>query len=213
LILVIIAAVVVLGAVYWFFLRDKGETATTTTRARAQAPATTRPATTTTKPGGAVQETFQIFEVKNPFQPLVAEGGAPAAPGATTPVAGGGTSGGGTSGGGTSGGGTSGGGTTGTTAPAGSQTPSTGPGAGTGSGGAAEPQPQPQGTRVAMLDAPFTEGGRRVANVRVGSTVYKVGDGDTFATSFRVVSLDANCGVFLFGDNRFTLCAGQEILK
>src|SRR2546422_530549 len=82
----------------------------------------------------------------------------------------------------------------------------------TGAAGAAGPQPTGV-SRVTMLDAPFTQGGRLVANIKVGSTVYTVGEGDTFATSYKVVSLDASCGVFLFGDSRFTLCAGQEVLK
>jgi hypothetical protein len=64
-----------------------------------------------------------------------------------------------------------------------------------------------------MIEAPFTEAGRVVTNMKVGSTVYKVGIGDTFATSFKVVDLQSSCGTFLFGDNRFGLCAGQEILK
>ena len=64
-----------------------------------------------------------------------------------------------------------------------------------------------------MLEAPFTDGGRLVSNVKVGSTVYKVGAGDAFANSFKVVSLDGSCGTFLFGDSRFSLCAGQEVLK
>ena len=212
-IFVVIAAVVLLAAVWFFFLRDTGGGTAATTRPRAQAGSTTTRAgapsapggaagatTTTTKPGGQVQETFQIFEVKNPFLPLVSEGagggGAAAAPGT------------GTTGGTTAG--TTGGTTTGPAA--GTETPSTGPGTGTGAAGAAEPQPS-GGTRVSMLEAPFTQGGRLVANVKVGSTVYTVGEGDTFATSFKVVSLDASCGVFLFGDSRFTLCAGQEVLK
>lgn len=144
--------------------------------------------------GGQVQETFQIYEVKNPFLPLISEGsGAPGAGGSSGAPA------------------PSGSGAPATTSPpAGSSAPSQGPGTGTGSGGAVEPN---QGTRVAMLEAPFTDGGRLVANIRVGSSVYKVGAGDTFATSFKVVSLDGSCGKFLFGDNSFSLCTGQEVLK
>lgn len=71
-----------------------------------------------------------------------------------------------------------------------------------------------QSTRVALLDV-FTEGDRVVANVRVNDTVSKVAAGDTFASNFKVVSLDATerCGRFLFGDDQFRLCRGEELLK
>jgi hypothetical protein len=51
------------------------------------------------------------------------------------------------------------------------------------------------------------------ATVIVDSTTYDVGEGDTFAGSFMVVSLDTDSGVFLYGDNAFELSVGQEILK
>lgn len=71
-----------------------------------------------------------------------------------------------------------------------------------------------QSTRVALLDV-FAEGDRIVANVRVNDTVSKVAAGDTFGTNFKVVSLDsaARCGRFLFGDDQFRLCRGEELLK
>jgi hypothetical protein len=37
--------------------------------------------------------------------------------------------------------------------------------------------------------------------------------GDTFAVSFKVVSLSENGGVFTFGDSAFTLAVGQSIVK
>jgi hypothetical protein len=54
-----------------------------------------------------------------------------------------------------------------------------------------------------------------MANVRVDSTAYKVGAGDTFATRYKVVSLSATekCGQFLFGDESFRLCQGEEVIK
>lgn len=69
-------------------------------------------------------------------------------------------------------------------------------------------------TRVALLDV-FAEGDRVVANVRVNDTVSKVAAGDTFASNFKVVSLDSatRCGRFLFGDDQFQLCRGEEVLK
>ena len=51
------------------------------------------------------------------------------------------------------------------------------------------------------------------ATVNVDGTDYDVGVGDTFAGDFKVVSLDADGGVFLYGDNAFELSEGQEILK
>ncbi|MGH8875183.1 MAG: hypothetical protein ACRDVM_08025 [Acidimicrobiia bacterium] len=51
------------------------------------------------------------------------------------------------------------------------------------------------------------------ATVEVNGTSYDVGVGDTFATNFKVVSLDEDSGVFLFGDNAFELSVGQQILK
>ena len=52
-----------------------------------------------------------------------------------------------------------------------------------------------------------------MAKVQVGSTVYTVGEGDVFATSYRVVSLSSPCGQFLFGDAPFQLCEGEEVIK
>jgi hypothetical protein len=49
----------------------------------------------------------------------------------------------------------------------------------------------------------------------VGSTVYTVTEGQTFATSYQVVSLDVaeGCGEFLFGDAPFSLCVGEQVIK
>ena len=56
--------------------------------------------------------------------------------------------------------------------------------------------------------------GKTVADVRVNDTVYpRLAPGATFATNFKVVSLQGSCGTFLFGDERFQLCEGEEILK
>lgn len=67
--------------------------------------------------------------------------------------------------------------------------------------------------RVALLEI-FTEGGERLATVRVNDTVYeRLRPGDTFAVSYKVVALEDRCGTFLFGDDRFRLCVGEEVLK
>ena len=54
-----------------------------------------------------------------------------------------------------------------------------------------------------------------MANVRVNDTVHKVSAGQAFATNFKVVSLSQSdrCGRFLFGDESFRLCKGEEVLK
>jgi hypothetical protein len=113
-----------------------------------------------------VPQTFDSFEGKDPFKPLVsAAGGGTPSPGAT---------------------------------PTG--TPSPGP-----TGG-------PSGQRVTLLEI-TTRGGVRYATVEVNDRSYTVKEGDTFAGSYRVIDLTSNCGTFVFGDERFTLCVGQEVLK
>ena len=67
--------------------------------------------------------------------------------------------------------------------------------------------------RVALLDV-YQVGGATVADVRVNSTVYtQLAPGEEFAGSYKVVSLEGTCGSFLFGDERFRLCKGEEVLK
>ena len=165
------------------------------------APATPARAAAPASPATEPVETFEVFTTKNPFQPLrtaaAATGPAPAASApapaalpavATAPVIAVPTA-----------------LTTGTaTAPVASTSTATG----------GQVEPTRTTNRVALLDV-FTEGGRTVANVRVNDTVAKVGAGDPFATNFKVVSLDAGerCGRFLFGDDQFRLCRGEEVLK
>ena len=167
---------------------------------------------------GGTAESFEVFSTKNPFTPLInppsgggtsggsssgggtSGGGSSSGSGSTATTLGGGTSGGGTSGGGTSGGGSSGGGNTTTTRSGGA------------SGGSAnEPRRQ---QRVALLDI-LRRNGRLVAQVRVGDTVYTAGEGDVFADNYRVLSIDETneCGRFIFGDEQFRLCRGEETLK
>lgn len=151
--------------------------------------------TTTTTPGDL--ETFEVFSTKNPFTPLAGDQTGGGGTGGTTPPSSGGGTGGGSTGGGTSGGGSTGGGGTG-----GGTTDTT-------------PSVEPQrAQRVALLDV-FSENGEVMANVRVSSTVYKVGVGDTFAGRYKVLSLDGatECGRFLFGDDAFRLCKGEQALK
>ena len=160
-----------------------------------------QPTTTTLPKAGAPSESFEVFNTKNPFTPLAGA----AAPGGggttgTTVAGGGGATGGGTTGGGTTGGGTTGGGTTATTAA----------GAGASGGSATEPR---RSQRVALLNV-YSKNGKTVADVRVNDTVYTaIAPGQTFASNFQLVSLQGQCGTFLFGDERFQLCKGEEVLK
>jgi hypothetical protein len=73
--------------------------------------------------------------------------------------------------------------------------------------------PEPSaGTTVALIDV-FDQAGVTMARVQVGSTVYTVAAGQTFATSYKVVSLSGTCGQFLFGDSPFSLCEGEQVIK
>ncbi len=72
-----------------------------------------------------------------------------------------------------------------------------------------------RGTRVQLREIYDIESGT-VATIVVDGIAYEeVGEGQVFATSFQVVSLDVGtgCGMFLQGDVDFELCVGQEILK
>lgn len=150
-------------------------------------PTTTKKAT---PPKSTPPATFQVFATRNPFEPVIQV--ETTTPTTTTPT----TSGGGGGGGGTapttSGGGGSSGGTT-TTVPSN------------------EPPP---GQTVTLLSVYRDARGTLRAKVQVGSTVYTVGVGTTFANGqYRVVSLDAPCGQFLFGDSPFRLCEGEQTIK
>jgi hypothetical protein len=76
---------------------------------------------------------------------------------------------------------------------------------------ASSPDPT-TGTVVALIDV-FDEGGITMARIQVGSTVYTVAAGQTFATSYKVVSLSGTCGQFLYGDSPFTLCENEQVIK
>ena len=79
----------------------------------------------------------------------------------------------------------------------------------------AQAPPPRQPDRVAMLEVFTDPGGQVVATIRVNDVVHQVAEGDEFATSYRVLSLDleSRCGQLLFGDERFGLCEGDETLK
>lgn len=163
----------------------------------AAAPTTAPPPPASAPPPAAPPpvETFEVFDTKNPFQPLRGTA-APGPAGSSAPS-------------------TRAGATSSPAAPpaatgAAGRTTS-GQGSSKLSGVGTEPR---RGERVALLDV-FEAGGRTVANVRVNDTAHKVGPGDEFAGSYKVVSLSRTegCGRFLFGDDQFRLCRGEEIRK
>ena len=75
------------------------------------------------------------------------------------------------------------------------------------------PLPDPGG-QVVGLDDVFTEGGVPLARFHVGPLIFpNLHEGEVFASSFTVVSLSGRCGEFLFLQDRFTLCEGEESLR
>lgn len=97
-----------------------------------------------------------------------------------------------------------------------------GAGPGNGDGNGATPSPGPTAVptggdgeelrRVELLDI-FESDGTLMATVEVDDEEFNVAEGDRFADNFRVLDLTKECGTFVFGDERFTLCIGQEVLK
>lgn len=68
------------------------------------------------------------------------------------------------------------------------------------------------GHRVKLVDV-FTKNGKPKAQVQIDSTVYTVDEGEVFADNFELLSVSGSCASMLFGDDQFTLCEGEEILK
>ena len=158
------------------------------------------PTTTTLPKAAAPSESFEVFNTKNPFTPLMSPVGTGGTGGTTGTTVPGGT---GATGGTPSGTGTG-------TGTGGGATATTAPGSGASGGAATEPR---RSQRVALLNV-YTKNGKTVADVRVNDTVYTaIAPGQTFASNFQLVSLQGQCGTFLFGDERFQLCKGEEVLK
>ena len=68
------------------------------------------------------------------------------------------------------------------------------------------------GHRVSLVDV-FQQDGQSRAAVRVDDALYEVSTGETFATSFLVRSVEPPCVTLLYGDDAFTLCEGESVLK
>ena len=74
----------------------------------------------------------------------------------------------------------------------------------------------PGGTVVSTaltLESVFDEGGRLFARIRVGDQLFeKVAVGDTFAVNYKLLELRSDSrATVLYGDERFTISAGQSI--
>ncbi len=130
-------------------------------------------------------EWFRLEQPRDPFAPLITS------PAPVTSVTGSSTTGGGSTTTGT------GGMTTSTTA--GSTTTTT-------------TSDHPTGPRISLLEI-RTEAGVWVAVLTVDGVTYTQEVGDTFADGFKVISLSSDSGVFMYGENVFTLVVGQSIVK
>ena len=188
--------IVVLALVWFFFLRPGDEPVEPQS---SPTPASTDDAAATAQNDEAAAqkdgkkkepvETFELFASKDPFEPLIDP--TPATAGTTTP--------------GTTDPGTTDPGTTdpGTTDPGTTDPGTTDPGTGGQAVG---------GHTVRLVDV-FSQDGSPRAQVSVDGSVYTVAEGETFAENFQLTSVSGTCATMLFGDDQFTLCEGEEILK
>ncbi len=70
-----------------------------------------------------------------------------------------------------------------------------------------------EGRVVSLVDVFVADDGSARAVVQVDTTLYEVGEGDTFAQNFQVLAIDPPCVTLLYGDDAFTLCEGERTLK
>ncbi len=205
--LVALVVVVALGAAWFFFLKGDAEpeVAAETPPVTESAPAPsdeTRPEgqqQAQNKPGRGPRETTEVFAPKDPFEPLISPAGA-----ATTDTSGSTD-------------------TTGDTDDSGDpgvdETPieddGTGaPGGGGGSGGGGGGgNTQGVGGREVVLKDVSTKPGDKGASVTVDGVSYEVFPGDRFAKNFKLITVYGQCATMLFGDDQFTLCEGERVLK
>lgn len=69
------------------------------------------------------------------------------------------------------------------------------------------------GTTVSLVEVFEDDDGAQAVQVLVNGTGYEAAAEQDFAKRFRVLEIDASCATFLFGDQRFTLCEGESIRK
>jgi hypothetical protein len=65
---------------------------------------------------------------------------------------------------------------------------------------------------VKLIDV-YREAGENRAQVEIDSTGYTVAEGEVFAENFQLMSTSGTCATMLYGDDQFTLCEGDAILK
>ena len=177
-----VVLLIVLALVYFLFLRGGGEeeVAAPPTAEGVPAPEETAPPEEEEpdEDGGdqGDVETFEVFAPRDPFEPLISEGGgggggAPAVDGEGVP-----------------------------------------------DDGADEAPPVSDDGdrigdhRVRVVDL-YRQNGQDRAQIQDDGTVYTVDEGEAFADNFELVSASGRCATILFGDDEFTLCEGEEILK
>jgi hypothetical protein len=68
------------------------------------------------------------------------------------------------------------------------------------------------GISILLLDV-TTKEGVPVAVIQANTTVLEVTAGTTFFEWFRVLAIDGSCVSFAYGDETFSLCVGDQILK
>ena len=199
--LIVVGGLVLLLVVLWFlFLRGGGEPEVA---APVTPPVTVDPTPEVTpdvdepdQPGRGPVETFEVFASKDPFEPLVNPAGTTGAPTGTAPATGDtGTAPG--ADGGTGNGSNGGTGTDG----------SDGSGGGSGDGSS-----NVSGHTVRLIDV-YRQNGRTRAQIQVDGTVYTVDVGERFAENFELVDISGQCASILYGDDQFSICEGEEILK
>ena len=69
-----------------------------------------------------------------------------------------------------------------------------------------------EGHRVQLIGISGS-GGDATAQIQVDDTVYTVSEGERFAENFELLSTSGECATLLYGDDQFTVCEGEEILK
>lgn len=69
------------------------------------------------------------------------------------------------------------------------------------------------GRVVTLVEITTDDEGDRTATIRVDTTDYEVREGEVFAENFRVLSIEPSCVTLLFGDDSFTMCRDDRVLK
>ena len=200
--LVALIVVVLLGAVWFLFL--KGDAApevdaelAPVTEAVPEQPveegAIDDPGAGQKAPGRGPKETSQVFAPKDPFEPLVAAAGATTTDTSTTTDSSGRTD--------------------DSTDSGVDETPVEDDGTGGPGGGGGNGNTRGVGGREVELTDVSTRQGAKSASVKVDGVAYDVFPGDRFAKNFKLITVYGKCATMLFGDDQFTLCEGEHVLK